>query len=271
MTNSNKISGSRTLRKSSKKGSKKSSKKTSIKNNAVDFSSLLNDMDDEPQMNSMGSAAHPQMEGMMPGANMMMPGANMMMPGAEGMGSQGMMPMMSQMGMDPMGMAQMAMPQMGMPQMMMGADQNNVDPLHLHSFVPRNENVNINNYGVSQEQLMSGSQMSQQFAGRQAGGSRVMRGGANFKVKSGQYVVRPSRYAAMEYIVTIENNNGKEIAYVIFSNDLEQNKKVIFVFPGGFRQTTIDDYSKYDKNEIIIQAESYARDQGVPVPIEPIT
>jgi hypothetical protein len=70
-------------------------------------------------------------------------------------------------------MAQMAMPQMGMPQMMMGADKNNVDPLHLHSFVPRNENVNINNYGVSREQLMSGSQMSNQFAGRQNGGANT--------------------------------------------------------------------------------------------------
>ena len=184
MTNSNKISGSRTLRKGSKKSSKKGSNKSSNKkNNAIDFSGLLNDMDDAP---SMGTGAHPQMEGMMPqggmqampgmqGANMMMPQAGMM-PGMPGMpGAEGMMPMMPQMGMDQMGMAQMAMPQMGMPQMMMGVDPKNVDPLHLHSFVPRNENVNINNYGVGPDQLMSGSQMSNQFAGRPANAAAINR------------------------------------------------------------------------------------------------
>jgi len=84
-----------------------------------------------------------------------------------------MMPMMPQMGMEQMGMAQMNMPQMGMPQMMMGVDPKNVDPLHLHSFVPQSENVNINNYGVNPNQLMSGSQMANEFAGRpaQSGGA----------------------------------------------------------------------------------------------------
>jgi hypothetical protein len=168
MTNS-KVSGSRTLKKGSKKSSKKGSNKSSNKkHNAIDFSGLLNEMDDVPKN-------HPQMEGMMQTMSTM-PGANMMqnmstMPGAEmmpGMPGPNMMPMMPQMGMDQMGMAQMAMPQMGMPQMMMGVDPSNVDPLHLHNFVPRNENINISNYGVNPDQLMSGSQMGQQFAGRSA-------------------------------------------------------------------------------------------------------
>lgn len=167
MTNS-KVSGSRTLR----KGSKKASKKGSKKNNAIDFSSLLNDMGDDM---GMQQNAHPQMEGMTPQmGNNMMPNMQSMqsMPGMQSMPDMGgMMPMMTQTGMDQMGMAQMSMPQMGMPQMMMGADPSNVDPLHLHSFVPRNENVNITNYGVNQEQLMSGNQMGNQFAGRQAGGA----------------------------------------------------------------------------------------------------
>ncbi len=169
MTQSNKVSGSRTLRKGSKKSSKKGSKKHN--KGTLDFASLLNDMDDM----QMAPGAHPQMEGMMPG----MPGMSGMqgmsgmpsmsgMQGMSGMPNEGMMPMMPQMGMDQMAMAQMAMPQMGMPQMMMGVDPKNVDPLHLHSFVPKNENININNFGVNPNQLMSGSQMGQQFAGRSA-------------------------------------------------------------------------------------------------------
>jgi hypothetical protein len=47
---------------------------------------------------------------------------------------------------------------MAMPQMM-GASEQNVDPLHLQSFVPQNENVNINNYGVNPSQLKQSSQM----------------------------------------------------------------------------------------------------------------
>jgi hypothetical protein len=84
------------------------------------------------------------------------------------------------MGMDQMNMAQMNMPQMGMPQMMMGVDTKNVDPLHLHNFIPQNENVNINNYGVNPQQLMSGSQMENQFYGRQA-----QSGGAANKIQLG--------------------------------------------------------------------------------------
>ena len=156
-----KVSGSRTLR----KGSKKSSKHGSKKKGAMDFSSILNEMDDNMPMQSQGN--------MMPAQDMTMPGMQPnMMPGMQGMpGMQSnMMPMMdmNQMAMPQMGMPQMGMPQMGMPQMMTGSNPNNVDPLHLQHFVPQNENMNINNYGVNANQLMSGEQMSQQFNGRQS-------------------------------------------------------------------------------------------------------
>jgi hypothetical protein len=167
MTQSLKVSGSRTLRKNSKKGSsKKGSKKGSKRHGAYDFSGLLNDMDDMPMQ--------PQQQ-MQP--NMMPMQSPAGMGGMEQMG----MPQMAPMGMpqmDQMGMAQMAMPQMGMPQMMMGADAKNVDPLHLHNFVPQNENINLNNYGVNPGQLMSGAQMGQSFAGRAQ--AQPQMGGGNF-------------------------------------------------------------------------------------------
>ncbi len=159
MTHS-KVNGSRTLRKGSKKGSKHGSKRSK----PVDFSSILNDMNDMPMQ--------PQ-EQMMPG---------MGMPGMPGM-QPNMMPMMPQTGMEQMGMAQMAMPQMGMPQMMMGADPKNVDPLHLQSFVPQNQNINLNNYGVDANKLISGTQMSQEFGGKdapQVGGGYFGRAMENF-------------------------------------------------------------------------------------------
>jgi hypothetical protein len=47
-------------------------------------------------------------------------------------------------------------------QMMMGKqyESNNqeVDPLNIQYIVPQNKNLNINNYGVSYEQLLKGSQ-----------------------------------------------------------------------------------------------------------------
>ncbi len=152
-----KVSGSRTLRKGSKKGSKKhshnGSKKGSKKDRKrdMDFASILNDMDDQPNqpnqmMQLMGQGQEQQM---MPQMEM-----GQMMPGM-GMG----------MSMDPGAMAQMAMPNMGYPQMSLGNSPDNVDPLHLQSFVPQNQNLNLNNFGINPSQLMSGNQMSQNFTG----------------------------------------------------------------------------------------------------------
>jgi hypothetical protein len=150
------VNGSRNLRRSSKKGSKKGSKKSS---RGMDFSSILNDMDDNqmtPQQNQ-GHQMNPMMQQQM---NPMM--QQQMMPSMPGMSA------MPGMGMDPLAMAQMATPNMGMPQMMMGASADNVDPLHLQHFVPQNQNAQIDNFGVNPSQLMSGSQISQQYRGREA-------------------------------------------------------------------------------------------------------
>ncbi len=127
----------------------------------MDFSSILNDMDDNqmtPQQNQ-GHQMNPMMQQQM--NPMMQQQMNPMM-------QQQMMPGMGGMGMDPLSMAQMATPNMGMPQMMMGSSADNVDPLHLQHFVPQNQNVQVDNFGVNPSQLMSGSQMSQQFRGREA-------------------------------------------------------------------------------------------------------
>ncbi len=143
----------------------------------MNFSSILDEMDNEPMMQQQNQGHQmPGMGGMMPGMQQM-PG---MMPGMQQM--PGMMPGMQQMpGMDPLAMAQMAMPQMGMPQMMMGATPENVDPLHLQHFVPQNNNSQINNFGVNPNQLMSGAQMSQQFRGREMAAPEPVQqmGGAN--------------------------------------------------------------------------------------------
>jgi hypothetical protein len=151
------VSGSRKIKRNSKKGSKKGSKKSS----RMDFSGLLDDMENEPMMQQQNQGHQMQMPGMQQMPQMQMP--EMQMPGMQQM--PGMMPGMG--GMDPLAMAQMAMPQMGMPQMMMGATPENVDPLHLQHFVPQNQNSQINNFGVNPNQLMSGAQMSQQFRGRE--------------------------------------------------------------------------------------------------------
>ena len=145
------ISGSRKIKRSSKKSSKKGSKKSSRMN----FSGLLDDMENEPMMQQQNQGHQMQMP-MQQMPQMQMPG--MQMPGMQMPGMQGM---------DPLAMAQMAMPQMGMPQMMMGNTPDSVDPLHLQHFVPQNNNSQIDNYGVNANQLMSGSQISQQFRGRE--------------------------------------------------------------------------------------------------------
>ncbi len=118
----------------------------------MDFSGLLDEMDNEPMMQQQNQGRQMQQMPAMPG---------MQMPGMPGM--PGMMPGMA--GMDPLAMAQMATPNMGMPQMMMGSTPENVDPLHLQHFVPQN-NSQVDNFGYNPNQLMSGAQMSQQFRGR---------------------------------------------------------------------------------------------------------
>ena len=157
-----KVSGSRTLRKGSKKGSKNSSHGSKKGSKRMDFSSILNDMDDMP--NNQGNTMMQTMG---------MPAMSGMQPGMEQMG-------MPQMGMEQMGMPQMGMPQMGMPQMMMGANPQNIDPLHLQNFVPQHQGLNINNYGVGTEQLVSGSQINRQFSGRQSASAPQMGGGSMF-------------------------------------------------------------------------------------------
>ncbi len=127
-----------------RKGSKKQRKKSSKKSNNMDFSSILNEMDGKMQTDETMQS----MQGMQ-------------MPGMQGM----QMPGMQMPGMDPTTMAQMAMPNMGVPQMMMGATPDNVDPLHLQHFIPQNQTMNINNFGVNPEGLMSGDQMAKEFGG----------------------------------------------------------------------------------------------------------
>jgi hypothetical protein len=163
-----KVSGSRTLRKGSKKNShngKKNSRKGSKKN--MDFSSILNDMGDEyqPQENQMQQMPQMQQMQQMPQMPQMEMGGMGMMPGMAGMAGMGGMGMMPNM--DPGAMAQMAMPNMGVPQMSLGSKPENVDPLHLHSFVPQHQGANINNFGADPSQLMSGAQINQQLSGRQ--------------------------------------------------------------------------------------------------------
>jgi hypothetical protein len=156
------VKGNRSLRKSSRKSSKKTSKK------GLDFTSVLKgDMEFQSEMMGMNPMGNPMM----------------MNP----MGNQMENPMMSQMG-NPMGMNMMGNmmgmpmgPSMGMPVgdpsyvqsgVMMGKDQN-VDPLHVQFMVPQNQNLNINNYGISREQLMSSSSqasgLSSQFGNMHMG------------------------------------------------------------------------------------------------------
>ncbi len=139
-----KVSGSRSLKKGSKKNSKKGSNsrshKTSKKHNGMDFTSILNDM----------TVPKSAMANMMGPQNMQMD-PNMMMQ------QQGMQ-------MDPNMMMQQQAMQMDPSMMMMGknaqngSQENEIDPLHIQYIVPQNKNLNINNYGVSYEQLLNGSQ-----------------------------------------------------------------------------------------------------------------
>ena len=152
------VKGNRNLRKSS---SRKSSKKSSKKD--LDFAHLVND--NNPMNNGM--------MGMMGMQGMQMPGMGM-----QGMQMPGMqMPGMDMQGMQMPGMDMMS-PMMGMPMgpmmgnpidfpspvqngMMLGKEQEqSVDPLHVQFMVPHNQKLNINNYGISHEQLLNGSQQT---------------------------------------------------------------------------------------------------------------
>ena len=167
MTHKVKVSGSRPLRKGSKqnskgsrKGSRKNSRRNSKKHNGLDFTAILNDMPQNNQQN-MGMQGMP---GMMPGMPGMMPGMEGMMPGMPGMmpGMPGMMPGMD-MNMDMSN------------QMMMGRDS---DPLHLQNLVPQKQSFNINNYGLSYDQLSNGVQensLANTFNGRGNNAQEVAR------------------------------------------------------------------------------------------------
>ncbi len=168
------VSGSRPLRKGSRKGSKKGSRKGS-KHGALDFTSILtgNDKDlvqvenvqqVQQQMpnamaNVMGSAemGMPQMMGMQ---NPMAQFGMQNMQGQEGEPNLQQMIQMTQMG-------QSGFP-LSMP-MNFNGKSNEIDPMHVQYMVPQNQNLNLNNYGISVDQLSSGAQqsgLSQKFQGR---------------------------------------------------------------------------------------------------------
>jgi hypothetical protein len=69
------------------------------------------------------------------------------------------------------GMPGMQMPSM-YPMMMGNNAAQEVDPLHIQHFVPQNQNLNIDNFGVNPTQLTAGPQLPQQSA---------QTGGANFR------------------------------------------------------------------------------------------
>jgi hypothetical protein len=144
-----KVSGSRSLKKGSKKNSKKTSKTNSKKHTGIDFTSILNDM--SGNKSSIANMMGPNMQqGMQMDPNMMMQQGmqmdeNMMMQ----QGMQMDQNMMSQAGMDP------SMMMMGKN---MKTQQEDIDPLNLQYIVPQNKNMNINNYGISYDQLLNGPQ-----------------------------------------------------------------------------------------------------------------
>jgi hypothetical protein len=148
-----KVNGSRSLKKGSKKNSKKNSTaKMSKKHSGMDFTSILNDM--SGHKTSMANMMGPNMQqGMQMDPNMMM---------QQGMQMDPNMMMQQGMQMDPNMMMQQGM-QMDPSMMMMGKNmkqpqETEIDPLNLQYIVPQNKNMNINNYGISYEQLLNGPQ-----------------------------------------------------------------------------------------------------------------
>jgi hypothetical protein len=137
-----KVSGSRSLKKGSKNSSKKQSKskrgsKRSSKHAGMDFTAILDDMSNKTSMaNMMGPQ---QMQNQMTQPDMQMD-PNMMQQQAA-MQGQMMDPNMMMMGKNSQ-----------------GAQEQEIDPLHIQYIVPQNKNLNINNYGISYDQLLKGSQ-----------------------------------------------------------------------------------------------------------------
>ena len=159
------VSGSRPLRKGSRKSSKKGSRKGS-KYGALDFTSILTGNEKDLVQ------VEPQVQQVQQMPNAM---ANVM--GSAEMGMQQMMGMqnpMSQFGMQNMEgqqgepnlqqMIQMTqMGQSGLPLSMpmnFNGKSNEIDPMHVQYMVPQNQNLNLNNYGISVDQLTSGAQQS---------------------------------------------------------------------------------------------------------------
>ncbi len=183
------VSGSRPLRKGSRKGSKKNSRKSS-KHGALDFTSILTGNDkDLVQVNPQVAqqvAQQVSQQGAQQGAQQLqMPNAMANVMGSAEMGMQmmGMQNPMAQFGMQNMQgqegepnlqqMIQMTqMGQSGFPLSMpmnFNGKSNEIDPMHIHYMVPQNQNINLNNYGISVDQLSSGVQqsgLSQKFQGR---------------------------------------------------------------------------------------------------------
>ena len=139
------VKGSRSLRKSSRKSSKKNSKKN---NRNDDFNNMLNDIDNS-NMNQMGS--YPMMNQMDPMMNQMNPMMNQMDP----------MDQMNQMNQMPQ-MDMMMGSQQAQAQAQAQGNQNEpIDALHLQHLIPQQQhNGNISQYGISNESLTTGPQMS---------------------------------------------------------------------------------------------------------------
>jgi hypothetical protein len=153
-----KVSGSRSLKKGSKKNSKKNSKsKVTKKHTGMDFTSILNDMSGhKSSMANMMGPEQMQNQMMDPSAmmqqGMQMDQSAMMMQQQAAMQGQMMDPSMMMMGKN----AQSAQGAQGA----QGAQnsEQEIDPLHIQYIVPQNKNLNINNYGISYDQLLRGSQ-----------------------------------------------------------------------------------------------------------------
>lgn len=143
-----KISGSRSLKKGSKKSSKKQSKskrssKRSSKHAGMDFTAILDDMSNKTSMSNMMGPQQMQPDMQMDQSGQMMD-PNMMMQQQAAMQGQMMDPNMMMMGKNS--------------QSAQGAQEQDIDPLHIQYIVPQNKNLNINNYGISYDQLLKGSQ-----------------------------------------------------------------------------------------------------------------
>jgi hypothetical protein len=110
--------------------------------------------------------------------------------------------------------------------------------------------------------------MSNQFAGRQNGGARIMRGGANYTVKLGQYVVTPNNQFGVGWVydVIIQNFAGKEIAFVSFTQE-PGFTPLRWIGMNWKSAESMAEYKDYGADEHIIKelARNYAINKGVQV------